>query len=275
MLPGNFRLYFPGILTGTMKLRLLLCALCLITLLTGCRKTSHQSEPNSNISEGGGGAAADHAQAQSLLEKGKDLYKADQDTEAAQAFQEVVRLNPDLAEGYFRLGLAYEALNKQQEAEEQYKKAVDTYKKYLLDNPKDAEAHYNLGQTFAGLHLFSEAVKEYRQATKLKTDDADIYYDLGTALTKLAQYDEAVAAFSKSLEIDPENYRAQDALEDAQDGSKRIRDGRKHQAELLKKQKDDELKNGEGGTSEANSQANRPVKSANPKPSTTKSPGKP
>jgi tetratricopeptide (TPR) repeat protein len=35
------------------------------------------------------------------------------------------------------------------------------------------------------------------------------------AHTKLAQYTEAANAFSKSLEIDPENYRAQDALDEA------------------------------------------------------------
>jgi len=44
---------------------------------------------------------------------------------------------------------------------------------------------------------------------------------------KLAQYDEAAAAFSKSLEIDPENYRAQDALEEAREGVQRIKAGKK------------------------------------------------
>jgi tetratricopeptide (TPR) repeat protein len=62
------------------------------------------------------------------------------------------------------------------------------------------------------------------------------------AYTKLAQYDAAAAAFSKSLEIDPDNYRAQDGLDEAKEGIKRIRVGRKHQEDLLKKQKEDELK---------------------------------
>jgi hypothetical protein len=53
----------------------------------------------------------------------------------------------------------------------------------------------------------------------------------------LAQYDEAVSAFSKSLELDPDNYRAEDALEEAREGVKRIRAGKKHQEELLKKKK--------------------------------------
>src|SRR6185436_15374389 len=109
----------------------------------------------------------------------------------------------------------------------QYKKALEAYRKYLESNPDDAEAHYNLGQTYANLVQYSDAIREYRQATKLKTDDPDIYYDLGVAHTKLAQYDAAAAAFQKSLEIDPDYYRAQDALDEAKEGVKRIRAGKK------------------------------------------------
>ena len=204
--------------------------------------------------------AADRSQARVFLDKGKELYRSDHDSEAAEAFQQAVKLDPDLAEAHFRLGLAYDALNKQQEAESEYRKAVEGYKKYLADNPKDAEGYYNLGQAYAGLHLYSEAVREYRQATKLKTDDADIYYDLGTALMKLAQYTEASAAFSKSLEIDPENFRAEDALEEAREGVKRISAGRKHQEDILKKQQEDELKKGNGALPESGSVKPTPAK---------------
>jgi tetratricopeptide (TPR) repeat protein len=138
--------------------------------------------------------------------------------------------------------LGYEALGKREEAEAEYKKAVEAYKKYLADNENDPEAHYDLGQTYAGLGQYSEAIREYRLATKLKEDDPDIFYDLGVAYTKLAQYDAAASAFSKSLEIDPEYYRAQDGLDEAKEGIKRIRTGRKHQEDLLKKKKEEELK---------------------------------
>ncbi|HEX2270706.1 MAG TPA: tetratricopeptide repeat protein [Pyrinomonadaceae bacterium] len=188
------------------------------------------------------GLNGDRSQARTLLDKGKELYRDDQDTEAVAAFEQAVKLDPDLAEAHFRLALGYEALDKREEAESQYKKAVEAYKKHLDGNPDDAEAHYNLGQTYANLGQYSEAIREYRQATRLKTDDPDIYYDLGLAHTKLAQYDAAAAAFSKSLEIDPEYYRAQDALEEAREGVKRIRAGKKHQEQLLKKQKEEELK---------------------------------
>ncbi len=233
-----------------MRLILLICALCLLMLAYGCNRSGSQSANNSagpaavsNSLEG------DRTRARELLEKGKQLYRDDQDEEAVKAFQEAVKLDPDLAEAHFRLGLGYEALGKREEAEAEYKKAVETYKKYLADHEDDSEAHYDLGQTYAGLGQYSEAIREYRLATKLKENDPDIYYDLGVAHTKLAQYDAAAAAFSKSLEIDPENYRAQDGLDEAKAGIKRIRDGRKHQEELLKKQKEEELKKAAGSPS--------------------------
>ncbi|HKP46426.1 MAG TPA: tetratricopeptide repeat protein [Pyrinomonadaceae bacterium] len=225
------------------NLQLLIVIVSLFVAVSCHRNKSEQGDAGGSTTAGST-AEGNRIQARALLEQGKEYYRNDQDEKAADAFQRALKLDGDLAEAHFRLGLAYEALGQAHEAEETYKKAVEKYKKYLDEHKDDAEGHYNLGQTYAGLHLYSEAVREYRQATRLKSDDADIYYDLGTALTRLAQYDEAAAAFSKSLEIDPENYRAQDALEEAREGVQRIKSGRKHQEDLLKKQeKEDELKN--------------------------------
>ncbi len=210
------------------------------------RKKPLNANTNTAV-EGSHTAEENRTQARADLEEGKQLYLNDQDEKAVEILQKAVNLDPDLAEASFRLGLAYVAVGKEQEAEDAYKKAVEKYKKYLADNGKDTEARYNMGQAYAGLHLYSEAVREYRQATRLKDDDADMFYDLGTALTKLAQYDEAAAAFSKALEIDPNNTRAQDSLEEAREGIERIKSGKKHQEELLKKQqKEGELKNANG-----------------------------
>ena len=227
-----------------MRSILLICAVWVLVFASGCKRSGQLESTNNSAgtAEVSNNLAGERTRAREQLEKGKEFFRDDRDAEAVLAFQEAVRLDPDLAEGHFRLGLGYELLGKREEAEAEYKKAVAAYKKYLDDNREDHEAHYNLGQTYAGLGQYSEAIREYRVATKLKEDDPDIYYDLGVALTKLAQYDEAAAAFAKSLEIDPDYYRAQDGLDEAKEGIKRIRAGRKHQADLLKKQKAEELK---------------------------------
>jgi tetratricopeptide (TPR) repeat protein len=204
----------------------------------------------------------ERSEARVYLEKGRVFYRNDEDTRALEVFQQALKLDPELAEAHFRLGLTYDALGQEQEAEEAYKKAVDAYKKYLSieGNLDEAEAHYNLGQTYSGLHLYSEAVREYRQATRLKPDDAAIHYDLGLALMRLAQYDEASSAFAKSLELDPDNYRAEDELAEAREGVKRIRTGKKHQEDLLKKKKEEELKKLEqGGDAPTSKPSNTPT----------------
>ena len=226
-----------------MRSILLICAVCVMIWAVGCRRSGQQSTNDSAGSPPvSNGLTEDRTRARSLLDKGKEQYLNDQDAEAVLSFMEAVRLDPDLAEAHFRLALGFEAMGKSEEAEAEYKKSVAAYKKYLDEKPDDAEAHYALGQTYAGLSQYSDAIREYREATKRKEDDPDIYYDLGVAYSKLAQYDAAAAAFSKSLEIDPDYYRAQDGLDEAKEGIKRIRVGRKHQADLMKKQKEEELK---------------------------------
>lgn len=219
----------------------LICVVCLVFCVSGCRR-GNANIGGSTGANTPGSTAEGVTESRALIDKGKQLYRDDQDSAAVEAFEQAIKLDPNLAEAHFRLALAYEALNKAEEAEAEYKKAVGLFKTYVEQNPKDAEAHYQFGQTYAGLHQYSEAVREYRQATKLKTDDPDMYFDLGVALTRLAQYDDAATAFSKTLELDPENYRAQDALDEAREGSNRIKAGRKHQEDLLKKQKDGDLK---------------------------------
>jgi tetratricopeptide (TPR) repeat protein len=256
----------PEPLVNVMKRPLSISLIVIFFLVLGQGACKRKKPANANAdgsAEGTRSAQENLSQARAYLEEGKQLYVDDQDEKAVEKLQEAIKLDPELAEAYFRLGLAYVAVGKEQEAEDSYKKAVEKYKKYLEDNSKDAEAHYNMGQAYAGLHLYSEAVREYRQATRLKDDDADMFYDLGTALTKLAQYDEAVSAFSKSLEIDPENTRAEDALEEAREGVQRIKAGKKHQEDLLKKQqKEDDNKNTNGDStqsstsSSSNSKAN-------------------
>jgi len=225
------------------KIFLVVLVLSLL-LVTGCKRAASNANSQSSPAQSSNGVAPNPTEARSFLEKGKLLYRNDNDTEASEAFKQAIALDPTLAEAHFRLGLSYEALNKAEEAESEYKKAVEGYKKFFEndENDNDAEAHYDLGQTYAALHQYSDAIREFRQATKIRSDDADIYFDLGMAHTKLAQYSEAASAFSKSLEIDPENYRAQDALDEAREGMKRIQAGKKHQEDLLKKGKEEEIK---------------------------------
>ena len=122
-----------------MRSILLICAVWLVVFAIGCKRSGQQSTNNSAGSpQVSNGLAEDRNRARDLLEKGKGLYRNDQDEEAVAAFREALRLDPDLPEARFRLALGYESLGKPEDAEPEYKKAIEAYKKYFEQNRDDA-----------------------------------------------------------------------------------------------------------------------------------------
>jgi len=118
-----------------MKPALIIVIFSLLFGQAGCSKkkpidTTNVSAGVTNPTEG------DRSQARVYLDQGKELYRTDQDEKAVETFQQAIKLDPELAEAHFRLGLALDAIGKEQEAEEAYKKATEKYKKYLETNGK-------------------------------------------------------------------------------------------------------------------------------------------
>ena len=117
-----------------MKAVILFCSIVL--LFSACKRGATTTTDAPAGSNGTGVKPSAPGEARALLEKGKQLYREDQDSAAAEAFQQALALDPSLAEAHFRLGLTYDTLNKAEEAEAEYKKAVEGYKKYLGDHPR-------------------------------------------------------------------------------------------------------------------------------------------
>jgi tetratricopeptide (TPR) repeat protein len=181
---------------------------------------------------------------------GDKLFDASDNEKAIQAYKQAVKLNPDFAEAYFKLGLAYSQLEIEQknagiatdeeqtnspakkgkkevqpkltDADKAFENAVKAYKKILEKNPKDDVAQFNLGRAYNKLNQDTDAQKALTQAVKLKPDDSEYQTELGAILIKLAKYDEALPALKKAVSIDADNLQAQDLLEKAQAGKKRI-----------------------------------------------------
>lgn len=170
------------------------------------------------------------------LAEGKRLLDENQTELAIQALQQAVRLNPDLAEAYFQMGIAYSLYEMQLErsgtatgpanakpnSQKAFESAVTAYKKWIEANPKDDVAFFNLGRTYAKLLKDEEAEDAFREAVKLKPDDSEYHMELGTSLIRLAKYPEALGALKKSLELDPSNARAEELIEDAEAGRQRV-----------------------------------------------------
>ena len=181
--------------------------------------------------------------ANQALAIGNDLLENNETEKAIDAFLRATELDPDLAEAWFQLGIAYGLIEKEQQleaeadanvtsdntqkasrtnSEKAFKKAIEAYKKILAGNPDDDVALYNMGRAYNKLNQDEEAAKALKQAVRIKPDDTDYQTELGAILIKLAQYREAILPLRKALELDPENSRAADLLDDAEAGRSRI-----------------------------------------------------
>jgi tetratricopeptide (TPR) repeat protein len=238
------------------RLRFTLYALLFSALLASaaCSKKGETQGSNSNASADGTGqqqqqSAQTLADAREAFERGVTAYRNDRDDEAVEAFRRAVELDPDFAEGFYRLGLAHNALKQTDEADKAFHEAVKAYEKLTKRDEKNSDAFYFLGLCYEKLGEYNDAVKVLKEAVKTSpTENDDKYYELAFSQYQLAQYDEAVRALNKALEVNPDNYPAQDLLEKAKAGAERISDFRKHQEQLHKQ----EQKNSNSNNSNSN-----------------------
>lgn len=193
-------------------------------------------------------AASEYTDANQALADGVKLLDLGETEKAIEVLNKAIELNPDLAEGYFRLGIAYSLIEfrdqlaadesveptptptpgekkpkeKKTNSEIAFEKAVEAYKKIIDANGEDHLAYYNMGRAYNKLNEDEDAAKALRQAVKIKPDDTEYQTELGSILIKLAKYPEAVAALKEALELDPQNLEAEELLEKAEAGRKRI-----------------------------------------------------
>ncbi len=195
------------------------------------------------------------------LAEGIKMLDSNSTEKAIDAFSQAIKLNPDLAEAHFRLGIAYSLVEAEKaqetesdtmptptptpirkgktlepaktDSEKSFENAVKSYKKFLIKNPKDDVAHFNLGRAYNKLNDDKEALKSLQQAVKLKADDTEYQTELGAIYIKLAQYNEAVRALKKALEIDDSNLEAESLLEKADAGKKRVDFGAKQKTSQM------------------------------------------
>jgi tetratricopeptide (TPR) repeat protein len=221
-----------------------------IALLTSLFFAGCSSAPSDNSNAAAAAtpalSAAEFTDANSALTEGIKLLDAGDTDGAIAVLNRAVELDPDLADAYFHLGIAYALIETRDAAvveeqvtptptpgekkqrvattnsEKAFEKAVAAYKKRIDANGKDDVAYFNLGRAYNKLNEDEDAAKALKEAVELKPDDTEYQTELGAILVKLAQYREAIPPLKKAIELDPENSRAIDLLEDAEAGRKRI-----------------------------------------------------
>jgi cytochrome c-type biogenesis protein CcmH/NrfG len=228
-----------------MRKSFIILIVLVFTLVSGaCSRQSGNT--NSNQAEAAETPLPEFTDANEALAVGTKLFDDGKTELAIEAFQQAVKLNPDLAEAYFKLGIAYALVETARkntaapmetedantnsantnepaktDSQKAFIKAVAAYRKVIDQDPKDDVAYYNLGRAYNKLNKDEDAEKALRQAVKLKPENTEYQTELGDILIKLAQYHEAVGVLKKAIELDPENLTAQELLEDAEAGRKR------------------------------------------------------
>jgi tetratricopeptide (TPR) repeat protein len=221
-----------------MKRLLLIFSIVALLAFASCSRFSGSSNQDANASQSGVGEFGDPNVA---LSEGNRYLDEGETEKAIDALSQAVKLDPDLAEAWFKLGIAYALTEKRDEtlvanedtssnkpsrskpnSEKAFEKAVTAYKKVIEANEQDDVAYFNLGRAYNKLNEDQDAAKALKQAVKLKPDDTEYQTELGAILIKLAQYQEAIPPLKKALELDPENIRAQELLEDAEAGRSRV-----------------------------------------------------
>lgn len=218
-----------------------------------CRKRARTNNANSNSLTTASNPEEAKRNAQTLVDQAKELYKNDEDERAVQVLEQAIKLDPNNAEAHLRLGMSYASLDRKPESDDEYKKAIELFKKKVEADSKNSSDYFYLGEAYNFLHRDEDAARNYREATQLNEKDEEAWYQLGMVLIKLARYSEAVNAFQKALDLDANDYRASDGLQEAQDGAQRIREGKKHNEEMLKKEQENTNANGN-----ANSNSSKP-----------------
>lgn len=204
---------------------------------------------NANINAADSGEVPTFTDADEAFAAGEKYFDANENQKAIDAYRQATKLNPDLADAHFQLGVAYaleEALEKEQEtptpetdttptpkkkknakpeltkSEKSFENAVTAYKNIIKKDKDNALAFFNMGRSYKKLGDDKEARKALEQAAKLEPENSLYQTELGAILIDFAKYDDAVRALKKAVKLDETNLTAQELLEAAEAGKKRV-----------------------------------------------------
>lgn len=133
------------------------------------------------------------SEADRLFLKGNNLYEDQNYEQAAAAFEEATRKNPEHWGYYFNLGLAL----KKMEATE---RAIEAFRQAAEINPQSFNINKELGEALAKTEKYEEAKTCFAKATEISPEDPDAQYNYGVVLINLGEQEAALEAFQKAVE---------------------------------------------------------------------------
>lgn len=145
--------------------------------------------------------------ARSHNDRGVSLYFRRTYAGAVEELGKAIGLDPTMAEAHSNLALCLTSLGKDDEATSSFKRALEI-------DPDLAEAYNNLGLLHFKQKKYEESVGMFEEAVKKREDYPNAYFNLGNAYMKLDMHAKALDAWEHTLELDPGNVKAKEAMEE-------------------------------------------------------------
>ena len=176
--------------------------------------------------------AMDASDAETWYAMGRLRYTQGRYSDALKCFEKTIVLNPRSVKGENNLGLAYEALNRNDDAALAYRTAIAWQKddpapseqpllnlaillqhrnqwkeaQQLLEQaakiaPKEPRIHENLGQVYLHTDRAADAVKEYATAVELAPANPRYHFLLGQAYRRTGNDEQAKQEFARSAAL--------------------------------------------------------------------------
>jgi tetratricopeptide (TPR) repeat protein len=114
---------------------------------------------------------------------------------AAERFEISAKLDQYTSSNHFNLGVAYQFLNRPQDAASAYQAALNL-------KPDDVKANMNLGLAYLASGETEMAVRYLRRATELDGANANAFANLAVALDAQGKAEEAESVYRRALELD-------------------------------------------------------------------------
>jgi tetratricopeptide (TPR) repeat protein len=132
------------------------------------------------------------------FEKGLASISARNWSDAMDAFNKCIELNPKYAEAYTHRGFVYGVLRN-------YAQAIEDCDRAIKLNPKNAEAYNCRGYSYGYLGNHNQEIKDITKAIQLSSKDMKwmYYYNRGLVYGELGNDQRAIKDYNKAIELDP------------------------------------------------------------------------
>ena len=148
---------------------------------------------------------------------GKTFYEQKKYREGLEAYNNAIKLKPDDIEAWKGRGFAQYKLGK-------YEDASDSFDKALRLDPEQPKVWNALGEVFSKLKVYSQAIPAYDRAIELDNDFDLAWNNKGKALHKLHRYKDAAEAYEEAINLKTDNAEAWYNLGNAKASLERYRD---------------------------------------------------